>query len=643
MVEKDLLDEDSSVDFLPAMVAPDRERKPVKHRNVLVIEDDIADYKFVARCLKKARGVDFRLTHAASLSEGLDRLAKGGIDVVLLDLGLPDSRGLETFQKIRSHAPVVPIIVLSGLDDESLAVEAAREGAQDYLVKGKFDTDLLLRSISYARARNKNRAKLQRALQRTHTSEANLTNVITSNVDGMVVVDSRGTVRFSNPAAEALFGRSADELPVTRCGFPMTAGTLTETSIVRSDGQHVPVEVRVAEMSWEGRPAYLIVLRDLTSQKRAEAERAQLAAIAQSTEDAIVSADLDGTLLSWNQGAEKMFGYSAEEVHGRRISILAPPEDRDMVLGIVEQVKRGETVSQVESTHALRDGRRLDISLSAFPICNAQGELVSIGGIIRDITERRRAQRAQETLRERQVQLEAAQEIQKRLLPQTPPTLPDFDIAGALSPAELAAGDYFDYLPMIDGSVAIAVGDVSGHGFGPALLMAATSAHLRSLVQVSDNVQEILGLLNQALAARTADEHFVTFLLARLDYQSHSLSYSSAGHPDGYVLDVSGDLKARLESTGLPLAITPDAEFPMGISVKLDPGDTVIMLSDGFIEASSPAGKQFRTERVLDVVRANRSKTAEGIIQSLYQAVQEFSGQKTQSDDLTAIVIKLMS
>ena len=67
------------------------------------------------------------------------------------------------------------------------------------------------------------------------------------------------------------------------------------------------------------------------------------------------------------------------------------------------------------------------------------------------------------------------------------------------------------------------------------------------------------------------------------------------------------------------------------------------MLSDGFIEASSPAGKQFRTERVLDVVRANRSKTAEGIIQSLYQAVQEFSGQKTQSDDLTAIVIKLMS
>jgi sigma-B regulation protein RsbU (phosphoserine phosphatase) len=350
---------------------------------------------------------------------------------------------------------------------------------------------------------------------------------------------------------------------------------------------------------------------------------------------------LDGTLLSWNQGAEKMFGYSAEEALGRRISTLVPPEDRRVVSEVIEQVKQGETVSQMESRFTLRDGRRIDVSLSAFPICNVRGELVSLAGIVRDITERQRARRAQEELKARQAQLEVAQEIQKRLLPQSSPTLPGIDIAGALSPAELAAGDYFDYLPMIDGSLAIAVGDVSGHGFGPALLMAATSAHLRSLVQVSDDIEEILGLLNGALVARTADQHFVTFLLARLDHQSRSLTYASAGHPTGYVLDVSGNLKACLESTGFPLAISPDAEFPMGAPIKLDPGNTIVLLTDGFLESRSPDGKQFRAERVLDVVRANRGRTAQGIIECLYLAVQEFSGQKTLDDDLTAVVIKL--
>jgi len=581
----------------------------------------------------------------------------------------------------------------------------------------------------------------------------------------MVVVDNQGTVQFLNPAAEALFGRSADEVLGTRVGFPGAGGQSMEIEIIRSDGQRVPVEMRVVEMSWEGQPAHLVVLRDLTRQKQAEAERAQLAAIVQSTEDAIVSTDLDGILLSWNQGAEKMFGFSAEEALGKRISILARPEDRDMVFEVVERVKRGKTVSQVESTHTLRDGRRIDISLSAFPICNDRGGLASIGGIIRDITERQRAEHAlreseeryrdlfdnasdliqsvapdgsliyvnpawKETLSytdedvdnldlfdiihpnsrahcqelfqrvvsgenpehieatfvtrdgrsidvegsssckfehgkpvatrglfrdvterkraererlKRETQLAVAEAIQQRLLPQAPPSLPGFDIAGRVYPAEFAAGDYFDYLSFLDGSMGFAVGDVSGHGFGPALLMAATSGHLRSLVQVSDDIGEIVGLLNDALVARTNTEHFVTFLLARLDHQSRFLTYASAGHPAGYVLDVSGESKARLEATSFPLAVSPDAEFPTGVPVKLDPGDTVVLLPAGLIEAKSPAGKQFRADRLLEVVRANRSRSAQGIIDSLYQAVQEFSGQKTLDDDLTAVVMKLES
>jgi len=641
MAEEHLLDEDSSSGIFLLKPASDQAGNSLRECRVLVIEDSAVQYELVARNLREAKGVDFRPTRADRLSEGLERLGNEKFDIVLLDLNLPDSRGLDTLRKLRFSRPNVPIVVLTGIDDEAVAIQAASEGAQDYLVKGEFGSNVLFRSIRYAIARHRSKAKLASTLAAAKASEANLRDVITNNVDGMIVVDAKGTTQFANPSAEALFGRSVDELRQTPFGFPVTASQSSEVEIVRRDGRRVPVEIRVVPMSWERQPAYLAMLRDLTLQKQAEQEREQLAAIARSTEDAIVSADLDGNVLSWNPGAEKMFGYSAAEVVGRRVSMLAPPEERREAVAIIERAKLGETVSQVGTTRVHNDGRKVDVSLSAFPIRNPRGEVVSIGGVVRDITERRRAQRAQEKLKERQVQLKIAQTIQQRFLPEAPPSLPGFDIAGALYPAELAAGDYFDYLPLADGSTAFAIGDVSGHGFGPALLMAATCAHLHSLVQVRDDIGEILEHLNRALATRTTPEHYVTFLLARLDCETRSLVYANAGHPAGYVLDVTGDVKTLLASTAHPLAIDSDAKFPIGGPASLEAGDTVVLLTDGFFEARPPGGDFFGRERVLEVVRANCSKPAKEIIESLHNAVQQHTGQEASSDDLTAVVIKL--
>jgi DNA-binding response OmpR family regulator len=120
-----------------------------------VIEDNRADFVIVEYYLKKADGMDFRLQRAVRLADGLASLATGGVDLVLLDLVLPDSQGWETFRSVRLHAPQVPIIVLTGLDDESVASEAAQEGAQDYLIKGQFDGPTLVRSIHRALARHR--------------------------------------------------------------------------------------------------------------------------------------------------------------------------------------------------------------------------------------------------------------------------------------------------------------------------------------------------------------------------------------------------------------------------------------------------------------------------------------------------------
>jgi CheY-like chemotaxis protein len=159
--------------------------------------------------------------------------------------------------------------------------------------------------------------------------------------------------------------------------------------------------------------------------------------------------------------------------------------------------------------------------------------------------EQRLADERQQWEAERLLQkLRLAREVQQRLFPAAPARVPGYDIYGASYPAETTGGDYFDYIPIREGCLGIVVGDVCGHGFGPAMLMAATRAYLRALALTRCGVAEVLGLVNRALAADVAEGHFVTLLLARLDPAARSLTYSSAGHQRGYVLAASGDVTA---------------------------------------------------------------------------------------------------
>src|SRR4030042_2528148 len=123
-----------------------------EHIRVLVIEDNVGDVRLIREMLSEVAGVDFELVCVGRLSEGLECLDQRNFDVILLDLLLPDSRGLDSFSKTHSHAPEVPIVVLTGMDmeDESLAIKAVNEGAQDYLVKSDVDKTLLTRSLRYA-------------------------------------------------------------------------------------------------------------------------------------------------------------------------------------------------------------------------------------------------------------------------------------------------------------------------------------------------------------------------------------------------------------------------------------------------------------------------------------------------------------
>ncbi len=264
--------------------------------------------------------------------------------------------------------------------------------------------------------------------------------------------------------------------------------------------------------------------------------------------------------------------------------------------------------------------------------------LTAVAHVLAGIIKRKRAE---ESLRGRDVQLIAAQRIQQHLLPRSAPSVPGFDVAGASFPAEFAAGDHFDYLHLADGALGVVVGDVSGHGFSSALLMASTSAHLRSFVEDHTDVEEIVVHTNSLLCRETEEGRFVTLFFARLDPASRTLQFVNAGHPAGYVLDRSGNVKSVMNSSRVPLAILPESDFPVSGPIRLEPNDVVLLVTDGILEAASPEGVLFGTQRMLEIVRANRHRKAEEIIETLQMAVGDFIQRQQPSDDVTAVVIKV--
>src|SRR4028118_600973 len=130
---------------------------PIK---VLLVEDDLGDADLICELLELVDSTSFQVTQSRRLQEALQYLRKEPFDLVLLDLSLPDSHGLSTVSQVCTQAPIVPIVVLSGLEDESAAIEAVQKGAQDYLVKGQVESDLLVRAIRYAIERSKIRQLL---------------------------------------------------------------------------------------------------------------------------------------------------------------------------------------------------------------------------------------------------------------------------------------------------------------------------------------------------------------------------------------------------------------------------------------------------------------------------------------------------
>lgn len=187
-------------------------KSPTAPVRVLIVEDDAGDSRLLTELLSETAPLFFQSRTANRLDEALDLLARNNTDVVLTDLSLPDSEGLETFQRIRECAPHVPVIVLSGLDDEALALKTVEAGAQDYLVKGRVDSYLLARAIRYSLKR----AQMEHEL----AEERNLLrNVINNLLESIYVKDAKGRYRLDNIAHMRSLGASRLEEVIGKTAF----------------------------------------------------------------------------------------------------------------------------------------------------------------------------------------------------------------------------------------------------------------------------------------------------------------------------------------------------------------------------------------------------------------------------------------
>ncbi|XXY45870.1 response regulator [Sorangium sp. So ce269] len=240
---------------------------------LLLIEDSAIAASIVQSHLDAVPWQRAELAHEETLAAGLARV-KEGWDVVLLDLCLPDGEGLEVVERVREVDPHVPIVVLTGHDDVRLAERALGASVQDYLVKRSIDADALWRAIRYAVSRQQLVTQLARTMAAARENEANLHQLIARSADGVVVLDATGTVLFANPAAEALLG---DGRLVAGRGCPVALVALRAGETSHEVGGHaVVLDVRWVDVDWQGRPARMALLRDVTGRRRAEELRLRL-------------------------------------------------------------------------------------------------------------------------------------------------------------------------------------------------------------------------------------------------------------------------------------------------------------------------------------------------------------------------------
>ncbi|HJT75579.1 MAG TPA: PAS domain S-box protein, partial [Gemmataceae bacterium] len=304
-------------------------------------------------------------------------------------------------------------VVITALRDEAGTLRGFLKITRDLTERRQAEENArrLLQEEAARRAAEESAREAQRQRQQLHVTLASIG-------DAVIVTDRDGVVTFLNPVAVALTGwepheaagqplervfriineetRQPAENPVHKVlREGVVVGLANHTVLVARDGREVPIDDSGAPIRGqdEAIAGVVLVFRDVTEARRAVEARLYLAAIVESSDDAIIGHTLDGRIVSWNRGAERLYGYTAAEVVGRPLALLVPPDHPDEVPALLERVRGGEYIEHFETVRVRKDGRRVDVSLTISPVRSAEGKITGASKVARDITARKEEDR----------------------------------------------------------------------------------------------------------------------------------------------------------------------------------------------------------------------------------------------------------
>ncbi|MBP8911755.1 MAG: PAS domain S-box protein [Phycisphaerae bacterium] len=378
---------------------------------ILIIEDDIIDRKLLERLLSQSTLGGCAVKHADRLETALRLLKEHPFDIILLDLGLPDSQGMDSVGRLQAYAPHLPIIVLSGLDDENTATHAVQMGVQDYLIKGQVDANLLMRAIRYALERKKAERQLQAAELRYRT-------IFENSAVAIMMVDAEERLISWNKFTEQLLGMGEQELrnrhikslypesewqkirlmSVRRKGMQHHL----ETQMICAGGRVIDVDISLSVVydSDGGVTGSIGVIRDITERKQMEEALRQserrFRQVAENAREWIWEVDADGVYTYASPVVEKILGYTVEEILGqKRMSDFFHPRDAERLIAESREVcRRRDVFMDFQLRAVAKNGNVVWLLRSGVPILDERGNLLGYRGADIDITERKTAEEA---------------------------------------------------------------------------------------------------------------------------------------------------------------------------------------------------------------------------------------------------------
>ena len=285
---------------------------------------------------------------------------------------------------------------------------------KDYRKMSRTELLAMIEQLKLKHTRRSRQQKRQ-AAEALSEREERLRAILNTAVDGIITIDHRGIIESANPAAQNIFGYLASELigknvsilmprphreahdghiaKYLQTGQAHIIGIGREVSGQRKDGSLFPMDLAVSEVKLRDRTLFTGFIRDISARQESEKMLRHYAALVESSEDAIVGKTLEGYVTSWNRGAENIFGYSRSEMVGKHISLLIPDDRKSEEPGILEKIRRGESVDHYETLRRRKDGRLIDVSVTISPIRDAEGAVIGASKLARDITGRKQLER----------------------------------------------------------------------------------------------------------------------------------------------------------------------------------------------------------------------------------------------------------